>query len=698
VNEKIGTSHLQRKAMLYVRQSSFHQVVHNQESRRLQYAMRERLQQLGWAEVEVIDDDQGRSASGVAVREGFQRMVAEVSLGRVGAVAAREVSRFARNSREWQQLVEVCRIVDTLLIDQESIYDPRRSNDRLLLGLKGSLNEYELDLLRHRGLEARREKAQRGELFVIPPIGYLVDRDVLIKDPDQRVQQAIHLVFEKFLELGAVRQVLFWFVDHHLQVPVRRYVNERWETHWRRPNYGNIYRTLTHPNYGGAYVYGQTEQVTRWDNGSPKHHTLTRPRGQATVLIPHRHEGYVPWEDFQRIQTMIAGNTAKNPGGAARVGASLLAGLLRCRRCGRKLTVRYTGREHDALRYCCFRSMQDNGEPRCIHFGGTPVDAAVQAQLLEVLRPAAIEAAMDEARSENAKHSQVVEALELECRSARYEADRARTQFDAVDPRNRLVADELERRWNRTLERVHELEAKLDKERASAVVPSIPSRDDLIGLAREVEMLWHHPETDPRLKKRIVRTLVEEILADVDPKAGLVRLVIHWKGGVHTELAVARRKRGDNRRHLTADVVEAIAVLARVLPDTLIAGCLNREGLQTGAGSFWTKSAVASARNHRGIERYSPEHQQNEGWMSLNQAARFLGISPKTLRKAAEGRDLPAMHPLSEGPWIFRRCDLETTAATQLVERAKSRDRRGAGPSPGQLPLAISTTWPGEAL
>lgn len=354
MNEKIGPSHLQRKAVLYVRQSSPHQVAHHQESRRLQYAMKERLRQLGWGEIEVIDDDMGRSASGTAVREGFQRLVAEVSLGHVGAVAAREVSRFARNSRDWQQLIEVCRIVDTLLIDQETIYDPRRSNDRLLLGLKGSLNEYELDLLRHRGLEARREKAQRGELIVLAPVGYLVEDNAYVKDPDQRVQQAIDQVFAKFLELGTVRQVLFWFVDNHLQLPTRRHVCGRWQTEWRRPNYGAIYRMLTHPIYGGAYVFGQTQQVTRWTDGSPRRHIVTRPRGQATVLLPNRHEGYVSWEDFQRIQSMIAGNTPQGAGGSARAGAALLVGLLRCRRCGRKLTVRYTGREHEALRYCCF--------------------------------------------------------------------------------------------------------------------------------------------------------------------------------------------------------------------------------------------------------------------------------------------------------------------------------------------------------
>jgi DNA invertase Pin-like site-specific DNA recombinase len=243
MNEKITPVHLQRKAMLYIRQSSPHQVLHHQEGRRLQYAMRDRLHQLGWLEIEVIDEDSGRSASGSVSRMGFERMVAEVSLSRVGAVAAREVSRFARNSRDWQQLVEVCRLVDTLLVDQDTIYDPRRSNDRLLLGLKGSLNEYELDLLRHRALEARREKARRGELIVVPPVGYIQGEEgVYEKDPDRRVQRAIEQVFEKFLELGSIRQVLFWFVEHDLPLPTRHYEVKGWQIRWRRPNYAALYR------------------------------------------------------------------------------------------------------------------------------------------------------------------------------------------------------------------------------------------------------------------------------------------------------------------------------------------------------------------------------------------------------------------------------------------------------------------------
>jgi len=446
MSDKIKPQHLSRKAILYVRQSSAYQVSHNLESQRLQYAMQDRLQHLGWREIDVVDEDLGRSAAGMVIRSGFERMVADVCLGKVGAVAAREVSRFARNSREWQQLVEVCRVVDTVLIDQDTVYAPRQSNDRLLLGLKGSLNEYELDLLRQRSVEARREKAKRGELLIVSPVGYRKGEQRLEKDPDRRVQQAIQLVFHQLLELGSVRQTLLWFLEHGLELPV---TNAREEVCWKRPSYGMVRTLLTNPAYGGAYAYGKTEQLTVYEGGVPRQSIRRKPREQWLSFIPGAHEGYVTWEQFERVQSTIAQNVVGfEYVGAAQRGPALLAGLLHCRRCGHKLLVNYTGCRHDVARYHCRRGWLDKGEPTCIGFSGQAVDQAVAKEILRVVQPAAIEAARLASVEQSRRVDEVVATLQRDLEAARYGARRAQKQYDQTDPDNRLVADELERRWN----------------------------------------------------------------------------------------------------------------------------------------------------------------------------------------------------------------------------------------------------------
>jgi excisionase family DNA binding protein len=692
MSDKVGQQHLARRAILYVRQSTAQQLARNDESRRQQYAMRERLRALGWRDIEVIDEDLGKSAAGAVDRSGFRRLVAEVSLGRVGGVAAREVSRFARNSRDWQQLIEICRVVDTLLVDHETVYAPRLSNDRLLLGLKGSLNEYELDLLRLRGLEAQREKAGRGELVVSVPVGYRVgDGGALEKTPDLRVRQLIELIFRKFFELGSARQVMLWLRAAQMQVAVNR--DRRGAVEWKDPTKDYVYGVLTNPTYAGAYTYGRTKQRTRIVDGQLRTTATRVRRTEWAVLLPDHHEAYISWPEFERVEEMLSKNAQhRGSQGAARRGAALLSGLVWCRRCGRRMGVNYSGSAAAVVRYTCDAANGRHGAPKCLSFSALDVDVHVAQQVVAVVQPGAIEAARSADLHDAVVRDQALEALELRAEQARYEARRAERQYNAVDPENRTVACELERRWNAALELADSIDHRLIEARAARARTAEPCDvHAYMTLAQDLERVWTADATDITLKKRIVRAIVAQIWADVDEACREIVLTIHWMGGVHTELRVRKRRIGEHRHQTAPDVVEAVRGLARILPDQQIAAWLGRAGLRTPTGAHYTRALVASVRHLRGIEARSEERRRAEGWLTCEEAAALLGVAPKTVRRAAQRHDLPALRPLANGPWIFSRSDLVDNGR---VAR-KAHDRRfspGEGPSRDQLSLDIPST------
>lgn len=687
-SEKIHPEHLARPALVYVRQSTPDQVRHHQESRRRQYDLGAQARALGWQEVVVIDEDLGKSGATTAGRTGFQRLVADVSLGRAGAVFSLEVSRLARNNRDWHQLLELCGLTDTIIIDADGIYDPRSLNDRLLLGLKGTISEAELGWLRQRAYGGLLAKARRGELVFPLPVGYVHTPDGRIeKHPDQRIQAALSLVFQQFAALGSARQVLLWFRQEQLPLPALTPDAPGGErVRWRLPIYNTLLRVLRNPVYAGAYAFGRTGTRTRLiDGAAQKTRGHRRPRADWLVLLPGHHDGYIAWETYERNQQLLADN-AQMKGlmakGAVRAGPSLVAGLLRCGRCGRRLQVTYSGA---VVRYVC-RSQAAAG---CgLACGGLRVEAAIERAVLGVLTPGAIEAALASAQAVDGDAAATRRALALELREARYEAERAHRQYDAVEPEHRLVAATLEQRWNAALERVALLEER--REQLAPAPPAPVDRATLLALAQEFPTVWADPATDRGTKKRLVRLLIEEIVASLPNDRGM-ELLIHWKGGKHTRLQVPRNRTGRHRRCTDRAVVEVVRDLARRVPDAQIARLLNRLGYRTGAGNTWTQQRVVSLRHAHGIAVYTPTS-HDSAMLTIGQAARALGVSTTTVRKLIAAGRLPATQPVPYAPWAIQPDDLHTAPIQQAVQAVKSGRRLPRTASEAQLTLMNSQT------
>jgi DNA invertase Pin-like site-specific DNA recombinase len=692
--ERIGPQHLARPAVVYVRQSTVSQVRHHCESWRQRYDLAARAKQLGWREVSVIDEDLGRSGASSAGRTGFKHLVAEVGLGRIGGIFAIEVSRLARNNRDWYQLLDLCGLMDTLIIDDEGVYNTRQPNDRLLLGLKGTMSEAELGWIRQRAQQGLLSKAQRGELILALPIGYMMAADGRIeKHPDARIREALEMVFRKFGELGSARQVLLWFRQEALALPSLE--QERGgPVNWRLPVYSTIHKILCNPIYAGAYAFGRTETRTRVVDGRA-HRTRghLRQREEWIVLLREHHEGYIDWDTYERNRRQIADNAQMKGAmvrGAAREGRSLLAGLLRCGRCGRKLHVAYSGNDGKVPRYSCRGAAINHGADRCISFGGLRVDGAVESEVLRVLAPGAIEAALDTAQRGGEQTDQVVRALTLELEEARYQAARAERQYDAVEPENRLVAETLERRWNQALARVGELDHRLEQLKSERSREPKPDRERLLALAQRFPETWSNPATDYRLKKRMVRLLIEEIIASIVTDQN-IQLIIHWKGGKHSVLYVRKSRTGEHRYATDREIVEVVRELARTLPDAQIARVLNRLGYRTGAGNTWIQSRVDSLRNNHGIAAFNPER-DGDGVVTIGQASQILDVSTEAVRKLIKCGVLSARQPVPYAPWAISREQLADEPVRAAVEAVKLRRKLPQSVPAHQLNLIKSGT------
>ena len=673
MNPKLNAKRLSRRAIVYIRQSSPSQLIHNQESQRRQYGLVDRARELGFSDVTVIDDDLGRSGSGFVERPGFQRLVAEVCSGEVGAILCIEASRLARNGRDWHHLIELCGMTDTVVVDPDGIYDPSIINDRLLLGMKGTMSEFELNLLRQRSLEAIRQKAKRGELQFCLPVGLCWTPTGKIEmDPDRRVQQALHLVFAKMTELGSARQVLLWFRRQKMCLP--SIVDRPGEKAvWKLPVYNTILHLLRNPMYAGAYVFGKTEARTKVVNGRARK-TIGhfKPQSNWTVLIQEHHPGYISWERFERNQEIIASNSnmkSRMLRKSGRGGRSLLPGILRCRRCGRMLRVIYSGTRGTIPRYQCNGAQISHGEDWCISFSGLRVDTAVAQQVIDVISGNAVEAALEAVDQLRNQQQQQRKTLELEVEQAQYEARLAARRYEAVDPENRLVAGELEFRWNAALQKANELSDKLKEFDASVGLASVPDKELLMSLAQDLPAVWNAPTSDMRLKQRIVRILIHEIVVDVNEKDHEVVLLIHWAGGRHSELRVKKNRTGEHARCTSMDAIEVMRQMAIGHTDEQIAATLNRLGLQTGIGNSWNDQRVYSARRYHQLPAFEPSLAST--FLTLEQTAERLGVSANSVRRMIQRKTLPACQVVPTAPWRIAVEALESERVKQAVKNIK---------------------------
>jgi DNA invertase Pin-like site-specific DNA recombinase len=636
--------------------------------------LQDRARELGFQEVVVIDEDLGVSGAGHHERPGFGRLLAAVCDGRVGVVLAMEASRLARNNRDWHHLIDLCTLTQTLVVDAEGIYDPGLLNDRLLLGLKGTMSEFELGILRQRAQEAYRQKVLRGEVLTIVPVGFVRSHSKRIEmTPDRQVQEAVRRVFSDFERFGTLRQVLLWYHQEKITIPVARAGEAGRPTVWRLPNYQHLLRMLKNPTYAGAFAYGRTQcQTVVVEGRSRKHggHRVAMENWQ--VLLKDHHAGYISWEQYLENLRILKSNRSKFhdvSSGAAKKGSALLSGLLRCARCGHKLRVGYRAREGKSPRYYCMTGNKEQGNPSCICFAAYKVEQAVVERVLEACQPMGIEASLQVLSTQSIEHDQKKRRLELALERVRYEAEHAQRQYEAVDPCNRLVAAELEARWNRALTELAEAEARLDAHQQSQITLSEQDRNRLLELGSHLNAAWNEASTPVELKKRIIRTLINDIVVDVNHPHATIEMQIHWAGGVHTPLKVRKNKFGSNSRAVDRDVVELVRELALVQPDSRIASTLNRLGYHSGTGKTWNETRVKNLRNYNQIPVFVMS--EDRLWLTLEEAAEILKTGVTVVRTMIKKELLPARQVAKHAPWTIKREDLERPEIRNYVKTTR---------------------------
>ncbi len=673
---KIRSQHRERVAIVYVRQSTPQQVIEHQESRLRQYDLAAHAVALGWSQqrVLVIDEDQGLSGRSAEHRTGFQRLLAEIALEHVGLILGLEMSRLARSSKDWHHLLELCALFGTLLADQDGVYDPTDSNDRLLLGLKGTMSEFELFTMRNRLQRGRLNKAERGELFVSAPMGYvLLPTGEVVKEPDEQARAVTQLIVDKFAEIGTAYGVLNYLVDNGIEFGIRpKRGRQRGELTWRRPTISMIFRVLHHPWYAGAYAYGRNTTERKSVDGIIRAHQRALPQSQWKVLKKDVLPAYITWDQYQANQEQLRHNRARfDSRGAPRNGDALLGGILVCGTCGRRFHPNYSNAQPY---YLCTSHVEEARERKCSGLSAGGIDEMVAGQLFKVLEPAALELSLHVLEDEHRERARLHQHWEQQCERARYESERAQRFFQAVEPENRLVGRTLESKWEEALRKQHVLEE--ERRRFLQAVPrriSDPERQRITELSQSVKDLWNAAGTTNADRKEIVRCLVDRVVVNVNRNSERVDVTIHWQEGFTSQHEMMRKVSSYKQLAAVDQLRQRVTEMHQSgLGAKKIAQQLNQEGFSPPhRGSPFSKEQVwLLLRRYGFTKKLDAIELAPEEW-KLPKLARHLGVPIRRFRYWARKGWINTRRTPTQGLWVAWADRDEIERLSRLTARSK---------------------------